>query len=97
MDVFPEMLIFTELKETDCPLFVPILVPDRRRGEIRRYLIGKDIYCPIHWPVSEDHKLDSKMKRIYEQELSLVCDQRYTEKNMGRMVAAIKEFWRENK
>lgn len=97
MDAFPEMLIFKELREKDCPLFVPILVPGGRRDEIRRYLTGKDIYCPAHWPLSENHRLDCREKKLYEQELSLVCDQRYTEKNMQRMIEAIKEFWRENR
>ena len=92
---FPDWLMFPELKNTDCPMFVPVLVPDGKRNELRRYLIRNDIYCPIHWPMSEYHRLDERTENIYKNELSLVCDQRYTEDDMLRMVAAIKAFWEE--
>ena len=92
---FPDWLIFSELSATDCPMFVPVLVPDGRRDSLRRYLISNDIYCPIHWPVSEYHKLDGKTSVLYQNELSLVCDQRYTEDDMFRMVETINAFWKE--
>ena len=97
MDAFPELLLFRELKEGDCPLFVPVLVPDGRRDRLRRYLTEREIYCPIHWPLSEYHRPGEDEKRIYEQELSLVCDQRYTREDMERMVEVIREFWRESR
>lgn len=89
---FPDWLVFHELKDTDCPMFVPIFVPNGKRDELRQYLINNWIYCPIHWPISEYHKLDEKTKTIYQNELSLVCDQRYTEEDMDRMVETIKTF-----
>ena len=81
-------------------MFVPVLVPDGKRNELRRHLINNEIYCPIHWPVSEyhmggSHKLDDKTENIYANELSLVCDQRYIEEDMNRMVDVIREFWKE--
>ena len=88
------MLIFREMKDTDCPMFVPIFVPDGKRDELRRYLIRNEIYCPVHWPVSEYHVLDEKTKEIYDNELSLVCDQRYNEKDMKRMIDTIRVFWK---
>ena len=89
---FPNWLIFPEMKEKDCPLFVPILVPDGRRDELRRFLIKNEIYCPVHWPISVYHNLDERTVSIYKNELSLVCDQRYTEEDMYRMVDIIKAF-----
>ena len=93
------------MKEEDCPMFVPVLVPDGKRNELRRHLINNEIYCPVHWPVSEyhksadymdvNHKLSDKTETIYANELSLVCDQRYTEDDMNRMVDVIQEFWKE--
>jgi len=91
----PDWLIFREMKEEDCPMFVPVLVPDGKRNELRRHLINNEIYCPFHWPVSEYHKLSDKTDTIYANELSLVCDQRYTEDDMNRMVDVIREFWKE--
>ena len=76
-------------------MFVPILVPDGKRDELRRYLIKHEMYCPVHWPVSMYHKLDKRAEIIYKNELSLVCDQRYTEEDMQRMVETIKDFWKE--
>ena len=92
MEAFPDWLIFSQMNERDCPLFVPVLVPDGRRDALRRYLIERDIYCPVHWPVSEVHRLDEKTAFLYDNELSLVCDQRYAEEDMGRMIDAIQGF-----
>ena len=91
-EAFPDWLIFREMKDADCPMFVPILVPDGRRDELRNFLIKNDIYCPIHWPVSDYHELDEKEQFLYDNELSLVCDQRYAEDDMRRMVQAIEIF-----
>ena len=96
MQAFPDQLLFLTLKKTDCPMFVPILVPNGKRNELRHYLIQHDIYCPVHWPVSKYHKLDERTEVIYDNELSLVCDQRYTEEDMFRIVETIKVFWKEN-
>lgn len=66
-----------ELGKDDCPLFVPILT--EKRDAIRNYLIDNQIYCPIHW---NDYDWNG-------QELSLVCDQRYTEADMNLIVQKI--------
>ena len=92
MKAFPDLLIFPEMKSADCPFFVPIIVPDGKRNELRRFLINKDIYCPVHWPVSQLHKLGEKEQFLYDNELSLVCDQRYSEYDMNRMVDLINSF-----
>ncbi len=89
---FPEWLVFPKMKATDCPMFVPILVPDGRRDALRRFLIEHEIYCPVHWPLSEYHRLVEREKRLYDNELSLVCDQRYEAKDMERMVRTINLF-----
>lgn len=89
---FPSWLIFPTLADRDTPMFVPVLIPDDRRDGLRRYLINHSIYCPIHWPVSNYHQLTAPEQFIYDNELSLVCDQRYTAKDMERIVQTIKEF-----
>lgn len=77
--LFPE-------EKMDCPLFVPILV-DGCRDALRQHLIDRQIYCPVHWPAPQGAK-----SGIYERELSLVCDQRYSTGDMERMIAAIGDF-----
>ena len=92
MEAFPDWLVFPELCETDCPLFVPILVPEGKRDALRRSLIQSEIYCPVHWPTSEYHKLTEQERFLYDNELSLVCDQRYAKEDMERVVDTIQLF-----
>lgn len=74
--------MFPEL-DMDCPLFVPILLPNR--DKVRAFLTNNDIYCPIHWP-----KPKGAESNIYDLELSLICDQRYGIEDMGRIVSTLK-------
>jgi len=93
MKAFPEWLIFQNLKDEECPMFVPIMVPLGKRDDLRCFLTKHEIYCPIHWPISDYHKLNSCTKNIYDNELSLVCDQRYEEHDMGRIIETINSFF----
>lgn len=88
IDGLKEHCLVNFIGENDCPLFVPILY--NNRDKLRKFLIGKEIYCPIHWP--KPFKENGMPNLLYEQELSLVCDQRYTIKDMQRIVETIKEF-----
>ena len=87
---FSDWLIFPEMKESDCPMFVPILVPNGKRNKLRAYLTEKEIYCPIHWPKPEE--CDSN---IYDLELSLVCDQRYGIEDMKQIISVILEYYKD--
>lgn len=88
-----DMALFPEIRQEDCPMFVPILFPDKdSRDHFRRYLIGKEIYCPVHWPVSELHRLNDRERYLYEHSLSLVCDQRYDAGDMQRICDAIRQY-----
>ena len=72
------------IEDMDCPLFVPILFPNR--NEVRAHLTNNGIYCPIHWPKPEGCE-----SNIYDLELSLICDQRYGIEDMERIVSVLKE------
>ena len=72
------------IEDMDCPLFVPILLPNR--DKVRAHLTKNEIYCPIHWPKPEGCE-----SNIYNNELSLICDQRYGIKDMERIVSTLKE------
>ena len=91
-EAFADWLIFQEMQNTDCPMFVPVLVPNGKRDRLRRFLIDRQIYCPIHWPVSEYHRLTEQEHFLFDNELSLVCDQRYQEKDMLRLIETIQLF-----
>ena len=72
------------IEDMDCPLFVPILLPNR--DKVRTHLTKKEIYCPVHWPKPEGCE-----SNIYDMELSLICDQRYGVEDMGRIVSVLQE------
>ena len=66
------------------PLIVPIVVRDR--DDVRKYLMSKRIYLPVHWPRKEQSGFACFMAR---HELSLVVDQRYGPDDMARIAATI--------
>jgi hypothetical protein len=84
--------IFNTLCYYDCPLFVPVVIKNTKRNDLRNFLIKNNIYCPIHWEISELHNLSAKNKYVYDNILSLVCDQRYGEEEMFYLAEKIKEF-----
>lgn len=84
--------IIKKLGDNDCPLFVPILC--KNRDKLRTFLKENDIFCPIHWPKFSNNNLS---ERLYDQELSLVCDQRYTKEDMQRIVRMVMTFMENDK
>ena len=76
----------------DTPLFMPVWIQAEIRNELRRYLIEHDVYCPVHWPLSDLHIISDEAKQLYQSELSLVCDQRYDHFDMYRIVETIKNY-----
>lgn len=84
----------TQLSDDECPLFVPIFLENNKRNNLRKHLIEKSIYCPIHWGISEYHSLHDHIKEIYDTELSIICDQRYDLSDMERIADTIEMFLR---
>lgn len=76
-----------KFKEDDCLLFVPILIKNETRNDLRNYLISKNIYLPIHWPQEE------KLNNIFDKELSLVCDQRYNKNQIEEYINLIINYF----
>ena len=82
--------MFPQMGVNDIPLFVPVLVDSAIRAELRRFLIQNQVYCPIHWPDAQT----GGGAMFYASELSLLCDQRYTSKNIEKEMNLIKEFFK---
>lgn len=97
LETVKEYAMFKQVNDNDCPLYLPIIVPNGKKEELRRYLIKHDIYCPTHWALTNLHKLTDEERYIYDNELSLICDQRYNREDMKYMCKHIKEFFKENK
>lgn len=67
------------------PLFIPIVISDR--DNIRKQLFENHIFSPVHWPV-----ISSRLQgenELYDKELSLICDQRYNEEDMERILEVL--------
>lgn len=80
--------IFKEIKSEDVPLFFPILVRDR--------FIENGIYCPTHWGVSIYRTLTEKERQIYDNEMSVICDQRYSVEDT-KIICEIINRWKKEK
>ena len=79
-----------ELNDNAVPLFVPVFFDSsEQRNAVRKKLIEAQIYCPIHWPKPAMIPADYEANWIYDTELSLICDQRYTTDDMARIVEVL--------
>lgn len=88
--VFP---LFGQPEENEIPLFFPVILQDKKyRDDFRRYLIENQVYCPVHWPLSDAHDVNEETRKIYDCELSLICDQRYDYADMDRILDLIYKF-----
>lgn len=79
-----------EFTDKAVPLFVPVFFETtEQRNANRKKLIEAQIYCPIHWPKPAMIPADFEVNKIYDTDLSLICDQRYNLDDMDRVVTLI--------
>lgn len=85
--------VFNELPEQVVPLYLPVYVKGNR-AKLQRYLADGEIYLPIHWPIPNvciAHLTDSS-SYIYDNILSIPCDQRYTHKDLKRIIKMLAKY-----
>ena len=72
----------------DCvPLFIPIWLDDRNK--VRKQMFQNNIFCPVHWPLEGmDIKKGAEMA---EHEMSIIIDQRYTNKEMDFILTTLEK------
>lgn len=75
--------------DNSVPLFLPIFV--NNRSEIRKELFDNNIFTPVHWPYESAELNGSIKNNIYDIELSLICDQRYSLEDMKREISVLKK------
>lgn len=85
--------VMFQYEDDSVPLFVPILVKKEVRNSLRDYLVSNKVYCPVHWPKSHSLPDLTQADILYDSELSLVCDQRYDEKQMEKIVSLMKNYY----
>ena len=85
---------YNPLKEEDCPLFVPLFVDAAVRDKVQKQLVNAGLFCPIHWPI--DLNYPYIRTECHDCEISLICDQRYEEKEivweLNEVLKAIENF-----
>lgn len=82
-----DMTFLSSLTPNATPLFVPVFFNStEERDSIRKKLIDNNIYCPIHWPKNNLVTPAMEVNRIFDTELSLICDQRYGLEEMKELV-----------
>lgn len=84
--------LFPEVKETDCPLCVPLLV-NFDRYKLMDWLISQGFDCTYYWKISDLHPAECKNSILYKNELSLACDQRIEESELLRLSSCLKVFF----
>ena len=71
------------------PLFIPVFL--EKRTEVRKAMFEDNIFTPVHW-LYESAKLNGNIKnKLYETELSLICDQRYSIDDMRKQIEVLKK------
>lgn len=82
-----KLLIPSPILAHTTPLFLPIMIENGLRDSLRHYLIEHCIYCPVHWPNTKKNS-----SSISNGEMSLVCDQRYSEEDMNNLIEIIEQW-----
>lgn len=72
------------------PLFFTISVDNR--DDLRKYLIDKKIYCPVHWPLYKEIEQIQGTVLKHNCELSIPIDQRYSAEDMEYISDVIADF-----
>jgi len=85
--------VFVKITDNICPMFFPVYL-NKEREEFRNYLINESIYCPVHWSIPQQIDISNYAlsEIIYNNILSIPCDQRYNIKDMDRIVRAINNY-----
>lgn len=73
--------------EDKTPLFVPIWLENRNK--VRKQMFQQQIFCPIHWPLEGMNV--QKGAEMAEHEMSIIIDQRYTNKNMNLILNTLEK------
>ncbi|MCR9203341.1 MAG: hypothetical protein NXH75_02105 [Halobacteriovoraceae bacterium] len=80
--------------KNEVPMFFTILVSREKRNDLRNYLISKNIFCPVHWPLPNIEKEEWPEEfNLNNQILSIPIDQRYDSKDIERCFYEINNFF----
>ena len=52
-------------------------------------MFKNNIFTPVHWPYESENLNGFIENQLYETELSLICDQRYSLNDMNRQIEVL--------
>jgi DegT/DnrJ/EryC1/StrS aminotransferase family len=89
--------IFRDLPPGVSPLLLPVRVSAGARDSLRKTLIARRVYCPVHWnlPADVDESRFPAEHRLSREILGLPIDQRYDATDMERLATAVEAAWEE--
>lgn len=73
--------------EGKTPFFIPIFIHER--DSVRKIFFKNNMFMPVHWP-KKSRELSGE-NPLYETELSLICDQRYSADDMKKILEVLKD------
>ena len=73
------------MQDESVPLCIPIWLDDRNK--VRTRMFSKQIFCPVHWPI--DGLNVNKGIQMAEHEMSIVIDQRYSDRDMDFILTTL--------
>lgn len=74
------------------PLFYPIKVNCEKRSLVKEFLVDNKIYPPIHWPKHLKYLKEFESQKLYNMELSIPIDQRYSRKDIVKVATTLIEI-----
>jgi len=83
-----EIAVFPDLPPEVVPLGFPIRVAERER--VRKALFDADIFPPVHWEIEGcvPQTFDDRL-RLSKDIMTPLCDQRYDQEDLRRMVSRL--------
>ena len=91
--------VYGALGVGEVPLGFPVRVTHGGRDALRRYLIGRQIFCPVHWSLPHLHEDEAWREELELSRtiLTLPIDQRMGDEHLRYMIQAIESFGAEAK
>jgi hypothetical protein len=84
----PEIAIWPQLPDEVTPVGFPVRL--RERDRVRMALYEEGIHAQVQWKTADVHTGIPASEELSRRILTLCCDQRYSEQDMGRTVEVIR-------
>ncbi len=84
---------FSIIKDSDCPLCIPVILKNRNRRAFIDYLVSRGIDITFHWNYSNNHPKRLIDNNLYFNEVSLAIDQQLGKTEIERNINVIRDWF----